>query len=153
VNERDADTAIGGPRHHFPSTRLSLLEAAATGLPNEALEAVAALYWKPVYRFMRIKFRKYNEDAKDLTQGFFITALRRDFSCGSIRPKPRRSQASREVRGLQTATSSADSKCARSGPDCPHPSSCSGVIRFSRNPSKVSASARGNPGKAATGLR
>jgi len=38
-----------------------------------------ALYWKPVYRFIRIKFRKDNEDAKDLTQGFFTTALERDF--------------------------------------------------------------------------
>jgi RNA polymerase sigma factor (sigma-70 family) len=38
-----------------------------------------ALYWKPVYRFIRIKFRKDNEDAKDLTQGFFTSALERDF--------------------------------------------------------------------------
>jgi RNA polymerase sigma factor (sigma-70 family) len=79
VNERDPDTAIGGPHHHFPSTRLSLIEAAATGLPNEALEGVVSLYWKPVYRFIRLKFRKNNEDAKDLTQGFFTTALQRDF--------------------------------------------------------------------------
>jgi len=79
VNERDVDTAIGGAYHRFPSTRLSLVEAAATGLPNEALERVIALYWKPVYRFIRLKFRKDNEDAKDLTQGFFTTALERDF--------------------------------------------------------------------------
>ena len=79
MNERDADTAIGGPHHGFPSTRLSLLEAAAAGLPNEALERVIALYWKPVYHFIRYKFRKDNEDAKDLTQGFFTTALQRDF--------------------------------------------------------------------------
>lgn len=79
VNARDADTAIGGAHHRFPSTRVSLLEAAATGLPNEALERVIALYWKPVYRFIRLKFRKDNEDAKDLTQGFFTTALERDF--------------------------------------------------------------------------
>ncbi len=75
----DPDTAIGGPRGRFPSTRLSLLEAAATGLPNEALDRVVALYWKPVYRFTRHKFGKDNEDAKDLTQGFFTTALQRDF--------------------------------------------------------------------------
>src|SRR6185369_2340561 len=35
--------------------------------------------WKPVYRFIRIKFRKNNEDAKDLTQSFFTAALQRDF--------------------------------------------------------------------------
>jgi len=58
---------------------MSLLEAAAAGLPNDALDRVIALYWKPVYRFIRFKFRKDNEDAKDLTQGFFTTALQRDF--------------------------------------------------------------------------
>jgi len=73
----DADTAIGGPDGHFPSTRITLLHAAVAGLPNDALERVTALYWKPVYRFIRLKFRKNNEDAKDLTQSFFLTALER----------------------------------------------------------------------------
>ena len=75
----DADTAIGGPHDRFPSTQASLLDAAAAGLPGEALERVIALYWKPVYRFIRLKFRKNNEDAKDLTQSFFAAALQRDF--------------------------------------------------------------------------
>lgn len=75
----DTDTAIGGPHDHFPSTQLSLVEAAAAGLPNEALDRVIALYWKPVYRFIRLKFRPDNEAAKDLTQGFFTAALQRDF--------------------------------------------------------------------------
>src|SRR5580658_9713374 len=75
---------MGGPHGHFPSTQLSLLEAARHcpangGVSNDALERVMALYWKPVYRFIRVKFRKNNEDAKDLTQGFFTTALERDF--------------------------------------------------------------------------
>jgi len=75
----DRDTAIGGPHDHFPSTQVSLLEAAATGLTSEALSRVIELYWKPVYRFIRLKFHKDNEDAKDLTQGFFAVALQRDF--------------------------------------------------------------------------
>jgi RNA polymerase sigma factor (sigma-70 family) len=75
----DNDTAIGGPHDHFPSTQLSLLEAATAALPNEALGHVIALYWKPVYRFLRVKFHKSNEDAKDLTQSFFTNALQRDF--------------------------------------------------------------------------
>jgi len=74
----DTDTAIGGPDGHFPSTQLTLLQAATCGLPNEALERVIALYWKPVYRFIRLKFGKDNEDAKDLTQSFFATALERE---------------------------------------------------------------------------
>jgi RNA polymerase sigma factor (sigma-70 family) len=73
----DADTSIGGNRDHFPSTEVSLI-AAAAGEPI-ALERVAALYWKPVYKFIRVKFRKDNEAAKDLTQGFFASALERDF--------------------------------------------------------------------------
>ena len=75
----DADTAIGGPSGRFPSTRASLLEAAASGMAEAALDQVIALYWKPVYRFIRVKFQKSNEDAKDLTQGFFASALQRDF--------------------------------------------------------------------------
>jgi RNA polymerase sigma-70 factor (ECF subfamily) len=75
----DADTAIGGPSGRFPSTRVSLLEAAASGLSEAAMDQVIALYWKPVYRFLRLKFHKSNEDAKDLTQGFFASVLQCDF--------------------------------------------------------------------------
>lgn len=42
------------------------------------MERVAAVYWKPVYRFLRLKFGHGNEDAKDLTQSFFANALERD---------------------------------------------------------------------------
>jgi RNA polymerase sigma factor (sigma-70 family) len=72
------DTAIGGPQGQFPSTQASLLEAVSRGMGSQALEKVAALYWKPVYRFLRVKFGKDNEDAKDLTQSFFATAVERD---------------------------------------------------------------------------
>jgi RNA polymerase sigma factor (sigma-70 family) len=75
----DSNTAIGGPHDRFPSTQVSLLEATAAGLSSEAMDRVIALYWKPVYRFIRLKFHKNNEDAKDLTQGFFVAALQRDF--------------------------------------------------------------------------
>jgi RNA polymerase sigma-70 factor (ECF subfamily) len=77
----DADTAIGGVGDQFPSTRLSLLEAVSAGgaITADAMEQIAALYWKPVYRFMRYKFRQSNEDAKDLTQSFFASAVERDF--------------------------------------------------------------------------
>lgn len=75
----DADTAIGGADGRFPPTQLTLLEAISRGLPNDAVERVTALYWKPVYRFIRFKFGKNNEDAKDLTQSFFAAILERDF--------------------------------------------------------------------------
>ena len=65
----------------FPSTQLSLLEAVSApgATPNEALERVAALYWKPVYRLVRLKFSLEGSEAEDLTQEFFATALERDF--------------------------------------------------------------------------
>jgi RNA polymerase sigma factor (sigma-70 family) len=77
----DPDTAIGGTQDRFPSTQLSLFEAAASGGPltADALNRISELYWKPVYKFVRIKFRKSNEDAKDLTQAFFARTLERDF--------------------------------------------------------------------------
>ena len=73
------DTGIGGAQAQFPSTQLSLVEAAGGDLPNEAMGRVMAVYWKPVYRFLRVKFGKDNEDAKDLTQSFFASALERNF--------------------------------------------------------------------------
>jgi RNA polymerase sigma factor (sigma-70 family) len=77
----DADTAIGGAGDRFPSTRVSLLEAvsAGGGLTAEAIDRIAALYWKPVYRFVRWKFRQSSEDAQDLTQSFFASAIEREF--------------------------------------------------------------------------
>jgi len=77
----DPDTAIGGLRDRFPSTRHSLFAAVteAGTLPAEALEQVAAIYWKPVYKYVRLQWRKDNEAAKDLTQSFFASALERDF--------------------------------------------------------------------------
>lgn len=74
----DQDTAIGGFQHQFPSTQVSLLEAVSAGPSSEALDRVVALYWKPVYRYIRRKFGTNNEDAKDLTQSFFMSALERD---------------------------------------------------------------------------
>src|SRR5436305_13946359 len=77
----DRDTAIGGPHDRFPETQASLLEAASAGgrVTAEALDRISALYWKPVYKFVRLKFHKDNEEAKDLTQSFFASAIERGF--------------------------------------------------------------------------
>ncbi|MEO8131804.1 MAG: hypothetical protein ABI822_32220, partial [Bryobacteraceae bacterium] len=47
-----------------------------------AHESIVAAYWKPVYKYIRIKWKSSNEDAKDLTQGFFLRALEKDFFDG-----------------------------------------------------------------------
>src|SRR5262245_60729165 len=76
------DTDIGGPGDRFPQTRRSAIASISSDDEterNRALEIVIAAYWKPVYKYIRLKFFKSNEDAKDLTQGFFARAIEKDF--------------------------------------------------------------------------
>ena len=78
----DMDTSIGGRSGRFPATEWSAIVAAGSTDPAErtrAMETLIAAYWKPVYKYVRIKWRKSNEDAKDLTQGFFAAAIEKDF--------------------------------------------------------------------------
>ncbi|NIR50556.1 sigma-70 family RNA polymerase sigma factor [candidate division KSB1 bacterium] len=49
---------------------------------RQAFEVLVRSYWKPVYKTIRIKWRKTNEDAKDLTQGFFSAAIEKNFFRG-----------------------------------------------------------------------
>ncbi|MFN2563675.1 MAG: RNA polymerase sigma factor [Gemmatimonadaceae bacterium] len=65
----------------FPLTHASLLERTRSGDPDvraRAHETLAAVYWGPVYAYVRLTHGAAREDAEDLTQGFFAEALRRD---------------------------------------------------------------------------
>jgi RNA polymerase sigma factor (sigma-70 family) len=65
----------------FPLTRWSVLEAARSDDPAErerALEMLFAAYWKPVYKYVRLRWNQPIEDAQDLTQGFFVELLERE---------------------------------------------------------------------------
>jgi RNA polymerase sigma factor (sigma-70 family) len=76
------DTDLGGPAAAFPATQCSLVRAAASSDPavrRHAFDTLIAAYWKPVYKFIRVKWRLANEDAKDLTQAFFTRALEKGF--------------------------------------------------------------------------
>jgi len=75
------DTKIGGA-DAFPLTRWSLIEATRSPQPEErrrALNTLIAVYWKPVYKYIRLRWRKENEEGKDLTQEFFSRLLEKDF--------------------------------------------------------------------------
>ena len=64
----------------FPLTRLSVLAAARSPDGAErarALEILLSTYWKPVYKYIRVKFSQSPQDAQDLTQGFFAELLER----------------------------------------------------------------------------
>jgi RNA polymerase sigma factor (sigma-70 family) len=72
------DTHIGGVRQHFPSTRWSVVEGARSVHADErqrALDVLIAAYWKPVYKYIRLHWKRENEEAKDLTQEFFARLL------------------------------------------------------------------------------
>ena len=76
------DTSIGGAARGFPLTRRSAIAGVRSEDARErerSLESIIAAYWKPVYKYIRIKWGKPNEDAKDLTQEFFATALEKSF--------------------------------------------------------------------------
>ncbi len=78
----DADTRIGGPCHAFPPTRHSIVRATKSddaSIREQAFDELIAVYWKPVYKYVRIKWQLSNEDAKDLTQDFFTTAYEKTF--------------------------------------------------------------------------
>jgi RNA polymerase sigma factor (sigma-70 family) len=75
---------MGGPHRPFPTTRHSLIHCAAgTGtLAREALDSIVAVYWKPAYKHVRIQWRRSNEDAKDLVQGFFAALIEQQILAG-----------------------------------------------------------------------
>ncbi len=76
------DTQIGGLSSKFPSTRRSAIQAGCSLRPEErrqAFDKIVAAYWKPVYKFIRMKWHHSNEDAKDLTQAFFARAMEKEF--------------------------------------------------------------------------
>jgi hypothetical protein len=65
----------------FPATRWSVIEAIrGRDLVEQtrALGALFAAYWRPIYKYVRLRWNRPAEDAQDLTQGFFAEVLERD---------------------------------------------------------------------------
>jgi RNA polymerase sigma-70 factor (ECF subfamily) len=70
---RDEQTEMGGGQTAFLTTHWSLIESTSTEEKDESRALIGSLlkrYWKPVYCHLRHKGYG-NEQAKDLTQGFF----------------------------------------------------------------------------------
>jgi RNA polymerase sigma factor (sigma-70 family) len=71
---------MSAPGESFPVTRLSVVAAARSNDAAErslALEILFAAYWKPIYKYLRLKYAQARQDAQDLTQGFFAELLER----------------------------------------------------------------------------
>ena len=77
----DPDTDIGGAQHRFPQTNQSAIARARSTdevVRRRAFDTILTSYWKPVYKYVRLKWQANNEDAKDLTQGFFANAFEKN---------------------------------------------------------------------------
>src|SRR5437763_9587105 len=62
----------------FPATRPSVIRALNTGdreTRDRARDTLAATYWKPVYKYVRLRWNASREDAEDLTQELFVQAF------------------------------------------------------------------------------
>src|SRR5258708_3178483 len=68
-----------GPRSgdRFPLTRRSVVAAgdANPEVRRRAWDVLVVSYWRPVYKVLRVRWRLDREDAEDLTQEFFASAL------------------------------------------------------------------------------
>ncbi len=76
------DTFNNNPAPRFPATRHSALLALADENPEtriRAREKLISVYWKPVYKYVRLKWNKDREAAEDLTQGFFLEEIEKNF--------------------------------------------------------------------------
>lgn len=65
----------------FPMTRPSAVADLLSGDPERrarSLDIVVRAYWKPVYKYIRLRWRSDSELAEDLTQSFFEVAIDRD---------------------------------------------------------------------------
>lgn len=69
----------------FPTTRRSVLIALTSGDAAERERAFGTLvgcYWKPLYKYARVHWRRGREDAEDLAQSFFVLALEKESLAG-----------------------------------------------------------------------
>ena len=65
----------------FPTTRRSVVLALASADAAErtrAFDTLVACYWKPLYKYARVAWRRSREDAEDLTQSFFTRAFEKE---------------------------------------------------------------------------
>jgi RNA polymerase sigma factor (sigma-70 family) len=79
---RSHDTGIGGGGGRFPTTHGSAvagMRSADSAERARSFDALVAAYWRPVYKHVRLRWGRSSEDAKDLTQAFFLRAMEKDF--------------------------------------------------------------------------
>jgi RNA polymerase sigma factor (sigma-70 family) len=69
----------------FPATRHSIVAAIRSAVPDDrraAFDTLVTAYWRPVFKYVRLKWGASPDEAADLTQGFFLRAFEKDFFAG-----------------------------------------------------------------------
>jgi RNA polymerase sigma factor (sigma-70 family) len=65
----------------FPTTRRSVVMALGSDDPAEragAFDVLVACYWRPLFKYARVAWRKSREESEDLSQSFFVRVLEND---------------------------------------------------------------------------
>jgi len=82
LSEEEAVSVESVPAGGFPATRHSIIAAVQSrdqGEKSRALDAITSAYWKPVYKYLRLRWELDSADAQDLTQEFFLRLVEKDF--------------------------------------------------------------------------
>src|SRR4029434_7052773 len=66
----------------LPATRHSMIAAVRSGdasVRRGGFETLVAIYWKPVYKYLRMKWHAAAGDAQDTTQDLFARAMEKSY--------------------------------------------------------------------------
>lgn len=77
-----ARTGSNDETSSFPRTRLSILERLRSGEPEvrrAAFGSLASGYWRPIYKYLRLRWHVSEDEAEDLTQGFLAEAFEKGY--------------------------------------------------------------------------
>jgi len=107
----------------FPLTRHSIIAAVQGDNPAEksgALETLTAVYWRPIYKHLRLRWQLNSADAQDLTQEFFARLIEKDFLDGYHASKGRLRTFLRTCVDRLYLKLSRDAHRRKRGGDAPH---------------------------------
>jgi RNA polymerase sigma factor (sigma-70 family) len=80
-----AETGETDLRGGFPETRASAVAGVRSAdgeVRHRSHATIVTVYWKPVYKYLRLRWGESHEAAQDLTQEFFARAIEKSFFAG-----------------------------------------------------------------------
>lgn len=120
---QDPRLLLNSQNENFPPTRHSVVIAAQSDDPTArsmAMEAIITAYWKPIYKYVRLKWNAAPEDAADFTQEFFTRLLEKEFLAVYDRGKGRLRTFLRTCADRLFMKQDRDSRRLKRGAGSPH---------------------------------